>query len=1117
MKITIPADGRPGLFLHRATRTDALARGLAQSLAVPLADPFGAELVSVPTPGVERWLSQTLAGHLGARGHGDGVSAGIDFVRLDVLVRRVVDHVLGLDPQTDPWRAERCLWAVLRILDANLDQAWAGPLRAQLDPRLPTSRRYATAARVAGLFRSYAAQRPELLRHWRAGRAVDPDGNPLDPHARWQHELWTALRADLGGPDLLERIERATTLLAEEPGRADLPGRLSVFGPTRLDATQLAVLDALGRHRAVHLWLPHPSPALWERVENATPGAYRGARSADPTALLPRHRLNRRLARDARELQLVLGDRATAVAVTEEAAPGHLTVLHRLQAAIRDDVATPERAPVAPTDDSVRLHACHGPDRQVEVLREVVLGLLADHRDLEPRDILVMCPDIDRFAPLVSATFAIEGPAEGAGHPGQELKVRLADRSLRELNPLLATLQTLLTLGDSRAGSSELLDLCADPPVARRFGFTDANLDRLRDLVPRSGVRWGLDRRHRERFSMGGYGQNTWAAGLERMLLGIAMDDRDQHVQGTVLPMGEVESSDVALIGRLVELVERLGRIVDSFTGPRTLPAWVAACRSALELVTEVPAADTWQRTHAWTELTDLAESAEIGAPVPAPDATGSMDGEAADIRSVLADAFAGRPSRANFRTGALTLCTLNPMRSVPHRVVVLLGLDDGVFPRRGHVDGDDLLAAAPWVGDRDPRSEDRQILLDAVLAAGDHLVVIHSGASPQTGERRPPAVPLAELRGALEELSDDDPWAVLEVRHPLQPFAVANFHPKPVSFDPRAARAAAALVRSQTAPASLPAQSLAEVRLAPPAEFDDEVIGVELSDLTYFFANPARGLLRRRAQIYSGAEDETVPDEMPIELDGLQQWAIGERMLQAHLLTGADLAVVREAEFCRGEVPPRQRGIDLLNRIEQDVRQIGSAAQPWLAHPATSTWVAADLGRFRLTGMVTGVRDRTLVRVGYGAVRGRQRLRAWIELLALKVAYPEVAWRSVTIGKRARGSLLGPVAEVDARARLNDLIQLWARGLCELLPVPPNTAAAQIEALRPGGNQYAPGDAWKLECDAAWQRFGLSPRRFSDLTRRAATPGDGPGGRSAFEALARRVWEPLIAEEGAL
>ena len=156
-------------------------------------------------------------------------------------------------------------------------------------------------------------------------------------------------------------------------------------------------------------------------------------------------------------------------------------------------------------------------------------------------------------------------------------------------------------------------------------------------------------------------------------------------------------------------------------------------------------------------------------------------------------------------------------------------------------------------------------------------------------------------------------------------------------------------------------------------------------------------------------------------------------------------------------------------------------------------------------------------MRVGFGSIRGRQRLRAWIELLALKVAYPDIAWRSVALGRGGRGTILGPIAEVDARARLHDLLELWARGLCELLPLPPNTAVAQVESHRQGGHQYAPNDQWEFECDAAWQRFGFNPRYLAGLKRRPATASDGPGGGSAFEAVARRVFEPLLAEEGAL
>lgn len=1108
MVIDIPSHGVPGLFVHRAAHTAALAAGLAEALASPLADPFASEIVSVPTPGVERWLSQTLATTLGATGAGDGVSAGIDFVNLDRLVRRTVLEVLGIDPAVDPWHPDRGILGVLRVLTGALDEPWAASLQAQLDPQSPVARRYATAARVFRLFLAYAAQRPDLLRGWTAGKDFDATGAPLTDSSRWQAELWRMLRSDLAGPDPVERLDRAVESLRSDPTNSGLPGRLSVFGATRLAPDHSAVLSALAAHRAVHLWLPHPSPALWDHVRAQVPGAEPGPRRLDPTTVLPRHRLNRRLGREARELQVCLGSvtHVDQPPPTSPEPPTHL--LARLQGAIRDDLGHPQPVPLDPADDSIRFHACHGPDRQVEVLREVILGLLADHPDLEPRDVIVMCPDIERFAPLMSAIFGLGNLPESETHPGQALQVRLADRSLRELNPLLRTLQELLDLGDSRAGMSQILDLCADPPIARCFGFRDKDLERLRDLVPRAGVRWGLDQAHRARFAMGSYVQNTWRAGLERMLLGVAMDDHDHRVQGTVLGLAEVESSDVDLIGRLVELVSRLRAIAESFARPQPLAQWVAACRRALDLVTAVGVSEAWQRTHAWTELSRLDEAG-----VDTPDDEVLLT--PGDVRAVLAEAFAGRPSRANFRTGSLTLCTMTPMRSVPHRAVILLGLDDGAFPRRGRHDGDDLLAADPWIGDRDPRSEDRQILLDALLAAKDHLVVIHSGASPQTGERRPPAVPLAEVRAAVSELCSEDPWAQLETRHPLQPFAPANFYPTHFSFDPIACRAARALVAGPDEPLRHPRGLIQLSGLTIPPELTGDRISVDLADLLNFFDHPAKHLLRRRAQLATWSDDDRELDEIPIELTGLDEWAIGERMLRAHL-AGADLRAIGTAEFVRGDLPPRARGAQTLRRIADRVTAIRSKAAPWLELPPDSRWVDVDLGRYHVTGLVSGIRDRTLLRTGYSSLSGKQRIRSWIELLALKSTEPGTQWRAATIGRDGRGTLLGPVAEADARARLQELIHLWIRGSAEVIPLPPKTAAFEAHIGRKGGNPEDVARQWSFDFDSHWERFGLT-KWMSSLVAQPAHPRDRVGNLSAFGSLARRVWDPLLDAEGQL
>ncbi len=424
------------------------------------------------------------------------------------------------------------------------------------------------------------------------------------------------------------------------------------------------------------------------------------------------------------------------------------TLLGRLQADLRADAVRPEGRTHDPADRSVQVHRCHGPARQVQVLREVLLGLLedsaGDDHPLEPRDILVMCPDIENYAPLISAAFGLGDVVDG-GHPAHRLRVQLADRSLTRTNPLLGVAAQLLDVAGSRATASAVLDLAQSPAVRRRFGFVDDDLDTMADWVRESGVRWGFDADHRQPFGVR-YLQNTWRFGLDRVLTGVAMSDDSQAWLGTALPLDDVGSNRVELAGRFTEYVDRLVAATDRLTGTRPLAEWLDALVDGVAELTRVETSEQWQVGQVQRELARVAvEAGERGAsPL-----------RLTDVRAMLGDHLAGRPTRANFRAGSLTVCTMVPMRSVPHRVVCLLGLDDGVFPRQRTVDGDDVLARTPVTGERDVRSEDRQLLLDAIGAATERLVVTYTGADPHSGQDRPPAVPLGELLDALDRTTE--------------------------------------------------------------------------------------------------------------------------------------------------------------------------------------------------------------------------------------------------------------------------------------------------------------------------------------------------------------------------
>ncbi|WP_308259160.1 exodeoxyribonuclease V subunit gamma [Pseudonocardia sp. H11422] len=1124
------------LHVHRAERADRLADALAELLAEPLADPFAAEVVSVPERGIERWLGHRLAHRLGtSAGHGDGVCANVVFPAPSAVVAAAVSGATGIDPDADPWHPARAVWPLLEIIDESAGETWCSALGAHLGGA-GRGRRYAVARRLADLFASYAAHRPQMLGRWRGGTDTDGVG-PLPEDLHWQPELWRRLRARLAAPDPAERVAAATAALRSDPGLADLPARLSLFGPTRLPTAHLAVLDALAQHRDVHLWLPHPSPALWERVRPDTGAATR--RREDPTADRPAHPLLSSLGRDVRELQLRLGGAATDR--HHELPDPPATLLGALHRDLRDDRAPdgpprpghPDRRPLlAPDDRSVQVHSCHGADRQVEVLREVVLGLLAADDTLEPRDVLVMCPDIETFAPLISASFGL-GPGADAGspeadlvHPGHRLQVRLADRALRQVNPLLGTVATLLELADARVTSSQVLDLASSGPVRRRFRFDDDDLDRLSDLVVRAGVRWGLDAEHRRPYRLESFPQNTWSAGLDRMLLGVAMAEDEGAGQawlGTALPLDDIDSSDVDLVGRFAELLDRLGAVLAGLTGERPLTGWAAALAEGLDALTACAPADAWQAAQARGELADVVRSAG-----PHADA---MPLSLPDARGLLAGRLRGRPSRANFRTGTLTVCTMVPMRSVPHRVVCLLGLDDGVFPRAGADDGDDVLARDPVVGERDPRSEDRQLLLDAIRAATEHLIVLYSGADERTNARRPPAVPLGELLDTIDatvRAADGTPARTrVVVRHPLQPFDPRNFTDGalggggpsrgPFSFDRAGLAGAVAGTGERRAP-----RPFLEYRL-PPAP---EPATVELEQLARFVEHPVKAFLRQRMGVTLFTEDGDPDDALPVALDALQKWSVGDRLLRDRL-AGHDLDRCRQAEWRRGELPPGVLGMRVLDDVLIDVEPLVAAAATVRTGPRSAVDVLAELRDApAVAGTVSGMYGETIVRVEYSRLGPKHRLRAWVQLLALTASHPGTPWRAVTLGRGGfsptASSVLGPV-DPDLAARvLADLVALHRAGLREPLPMALKTSHSYARK-RVGGGSVAQataaaaktwaGPAGSDQADAA-NALVWGAEAPAEVLIEAPGGPTTPDEPTRFGTLAVRLWAPLLAAE---
>jgi exodeoxyribonuclease V gamma subunit len=999
--------------------------------------------------------------------------------------------------------------------------------------------------------------RPELLRAWKAGDdAIDGPG-PIGPLWSWQPQLWRMLREHIGSESPAERLERAAHRLAADPAVVDLPSRISLFGLTRLPASYLSVLEAIAADRQVHLFLLYPSAALWEKVRREVPHPAPGLRRVeDPTATMPAHPLLRSWGRDSREMQLVLAAHAGASAGHRPVVDDRPTLLGRIQADIRFDrpppiaraAGGPDRRPLfSDSDHSLRIHSCHGRSRQVEVMRDAILHLLSFDPTLEPRDVIVMCPDIETFAPLVYAAFdpgdVTDFPEVAVSGSGvARLRVRLADRSLRQVNPLLAVALHLLELATARVTASQILDLASMEPVRRRFDLDDDDLTQIESWVGDMGVRWGLDAVHRQRWELGAVSANTWSAGLDRLMLGVAMADEDERQFGGTVPLDDVGSGSVDLAGRFAELVDRVRIAVIDLSQIQPVQTWAAALGHATDSLAAPSAAEAWQHDQLHSVLDEVVGAA--GGQAPGEGRSAPLG--PSEARALLEHRLRGQPTRANFRTGDLTVCTLVPMRSVPHRVVCLLGLDDGVFPRHPEQDGDDLLLADPRVGDRDARSEDRQLLLDAVLAATDHLLITYSGRDERTNHARPPAVPVAELLDVVDrtvQTADGRPArATVVIEHPLQSFDPRNFSPGGLgeagswSFDKLNLDGARALMEPRRQEALFLAGPL-------PAVTGDVI---QLDSLVRFVEHPVRAFLRERLGIYAGHPDGKVEDALPIALDGLEKWEIADRLLHARLV-GASLEDAVQAERARGLLPPGSLADGVVDELAPTIEGLLIASQS--LECASVEPVSAEVhltlpdGRV-LIGSVPGVRGATIVRCIYSSLGPKHRLAAWVRCIALSASRPELPVSAVTIGRgpRRRGdqlirlSHMGPLSD-DPRQRarfalaaLATIVDLYDRGMREPLPMYCATSARWAEDRRLGSDVDDVTQAAREKWEATYSFPGENgdPEHVLVLGRDhpfefvvCCPPAPDECGEGWFDGephrfgrLARRLWEPLLLLE---
>lgn len=1006
-----------GLRLYTSNRMEILSGLLSQVLREPLPSPLEQEIIVVQSIGMERWLRMQLALY-------HGVCANVRFPFPNAFIRDISHRVLGALPDKS-FEPAVLTWRIFDLLPASMELPGFEAVSAYLGNERRELKQYQLAATIADLFDQYLIFRPEMIHSWEKG-----EGN------YWQAALWRKLVEKKGAVhraalhrQLIEALDRG------EFSAPDIfPCRVSVFGISTLPPFHLQVLSALSDNAEVNLFLMNPCREYWgeivsDRQKQAflkKSGWHQGGEGVlhleeGNSLLASMGTLGRDFFSMVTELQ------CEEKQAFEDEKP--TIMLQMIQSDILNlkqrGAEEQQKVVVSSRDHSVQIHSCHSPMREMEVLHDRLLSLFDQNPGLEPRHILVMAPEIELYAPFVQAVFTAPEKEE------MRIPFSVADRSPKSQNLLVEPYLFLLDLSRSRFTAAEVMSLLECAAVRGRFELSEEDLSMIQMWIRDSGIRWGRDAAHRQGLGLPPFSEHTWRFGLDRLLLGYAMpgSTRDRMFKN-ILPYDQVEGGDALVLGRFVAFVDTLISRTAFLQEARTLPAWSETLTDLLDsfFSQEAP----WEREtqmirHTLTELNEEATASEFSGNV-------TVD----TVKNHLIKQLAKKTYGSGFMTGGVTFCSMLPMRSIPFKVICLLGMNNDAYPRQTKKLGFDLMAENPRYGDRSRRNDDRYLFLETILSARDTLYISYVGQSSQDNSTMPPSVLVSELIDYLEQnfrLEDESrPLSDhLFFRHRLQAFSPAYFTGDERYFSYSQENLNAATQKSQPPRQGAP---FIATRLSPP---DERWKSVDLSQFLGFFAHPTRFLLKERLGILLGRRDTRIDQSEPFAIGGLEQYKLDQRIL-SRKMAGEENGHVLEILRAGGYLPHGTPGECTYERLKEGAETFAQkvAEQTRQGEP-TSLEIVSSLNGLTVRGRIDGIYPHCLVQYRYARAKAKDHVTLWIKHLFFNLSEgcqgngesillaADGAWRYSPVFSPAR--ILGQMAK------------LFLNGLEKPLPFFPETS----------------------------------------------------------------------------
>ena len=761
----------------------------------------------------------------------------------------------------------------------------------------------------------------------------------LEASDRWQYDLWKLVHASIGQDPWAAVVQK----YIEKPElfvNNSLPPRLLIVGVQSLSVRHIRMLQLLGQHTDVEVLIVHPSAALAQQWSTApfenvpsqiiaplAPKRVEFDESVDPLVGM--------WLRGAHEAQQLLASQAvTPVLHSVQPVSSPENLLSALQESVRTGVAV--KTDFNNTDQSVQMHRAHNLSRQIEILHDALIHSFNQVDQLEPHDVVIVCADIEAAAPLLEATFGRRVKSKNGNYV---LPVVVADRGLRFVDDGASLLSNILTAVRGRFSIADVMSVATSSLVLQNFGATSDDVEAWNRIIERTRIRWGANQQHRARMNVDVVEDaHTWSAGLGRALVGAMLPDAPmQQDFGNVVPLANIEAIDIQTVATLSRIVAALVdlEIKTNNSAHLTIVEWADAVEATLVAL----GVDTRGQLDGAREVINklrgyvsMAGGAGVASTVCTFD----------HFADLLDELIAGTPGRQPLRTGAITATSMVPLRSVPFKVVCLVGFDEGTM-RTGEAEGDDLVSRQDFVGDSNARIDQRRAILDAFVAAEQQLIITCNGRSIKDNTEVPLITPLSEFldlceRCGVEKSDSEGNHLVIEYQHPRHFGSVRNYVEGAIvpgivwSHDE--VGLAALSDKALKTKKRIEAEELSEKldnssALAGESEVSNYQV-VSVDELRYFIVNPLRPFVRDTLGIRTWKDEETEePAEIPLAPEKWQQRDLCKSLVSAQL-NGTSLQDWAKVQQQIGALPFGVFGSGLIEEVQLRVSEANKQAAAW-------------------------------------------------------------------------------------------------------------------------------------------------------------------------------------------